>query len=104
MKVEKISEFCQAKGLTQIVNIVRANIAGYKYLTFVDPTKGEDGAENVYFAKALSENDELVIGEPLPATIASGLQIAHTINAAGEARVKLCGQGANRVSVTDMFS
>lgn len=94
-----VQEFMKQKGFVSVSRAVRANKAGYPYVTFIN---GANEAENIYFSKnASARYDE---GEPIGRGFFDELQIAETTNAAGEARTKLVGTGTSeRVNASDLF-
>jgi hypothetical protein len=86
MTVETIKDFAQSGGFVQIAKNVRENVNGYLFITFIN---AKNEAENIYFSKASSEKHSA--GEEVTKEMLSGMSIAHTQNADGEARVKLIG-------------
>ncbi len=97
MDTLSFSEFTKSKGFTTLVPKVRANKNGYPYLTLIT---ADNKAENVYFSKKSStlvkEGMEIVKG------FLAGFQVAETINAEGEPRVKIISN-SERVSIGDLL-
>ena len=96
MVVQTIKEFMLSNDYS-IVPVVRTNINGYPYVTFVD---SKNVSENIYFSKAASVS--LAAGIPVTKEFVKGYQIGETINEAGEKRIKLISN-SERLSVADLF-
>ena len=97
--MEKVSfkSWCKSQGVTAVHNVLRENTNNFPYLTVL---RGSD-AENIYFS--VNASAEVTAGQQT-ASIASELYVADTINAAGEARIKLCFQGnSTYTSIEDLF-
>jgi len=92
-----VKEFTVDKGFTQIVPVVRTNVNGYPYLTFITEA---NVAENVYFSKAASV--ALAAGQPVTKEMLSVYQIGITHNAAGEERFKLI-TNSDRIDISELF-
>ena len=84
METQSIKQFCNSKGFTQLTPSIRMNANGYPFLTFID---ANNVAENVYFSKNAAKS--VAVGQALSKELLSQWQIASTINADGELRIKI---------------
>lgn len=92
-----IKEFCVKQGFTQIVPVVKTNINGYPYLTFI---KGDNTAENIYFSRKASV--ALDAGVPVTKDMIKVYQIGLTKNEKGEERFKLISN-SERIDIDSLL-
>jgi hypothetical protein len=97
METIVLRDYCAEQGFTQIAKKIRANVNGYKYITF---SRSETDSENIYLAKSLDEST--TVGQAIDKDLLKSLQIVHTTNAAGEVRTKLCSKG-ERLDLADLW-
>ena len=97
METIVLRDYCTEQGFVQIAKKIRANVNGYKYITF---SRSETDSENIYLAKSLDEST--TVGQAIDKDLLKSLQIVHTTNAAGEVRTKLCGKG-ERLDLADLW-
>ncbi len=101
-KFQSVASFC-ADNKVDAISKVRMNTSGYPFITMVGEGF-EGGGENIYFSR---EQAKLVKEGQEPADLGlASLQIAHTENADGDARLKISGKGdggADYTNVSDLL-
>ena len=91
MNIQSLASFCQSKGFIETANVIRENGNNYPFVTFMN---ADNKAENVYFSKNASSL--VTAGQMITPEFLKSLQVATTVNAKGEERVKLCFKGESR--------
>lgn len=97
MNTQSFKEFTASKKFVSVVPKIRANTNGYPFVTLIND---KNEAENLYFSKSASEL--LKAGDAIVKGFFSQFQVADTINAEGEARVKLISN-SERVSIGELL-
>lgn len=97
METIKLQDYCAEQGFVQIAKVVRANVNGYVFITFI---RADNTAENIYVSKAGSAS--ITVGQAVDKALLRPLSIAITKNAAGETRVKLC-TNSERIDLADLW-
>ena len=89
MEKQTVKEFAVANRFSKVFPTYRVNENGYLYVTFMEEIPGQDArCENIYLSKGAQEGKSA--GD---AVVLSNFEIAHTVNAKGEPRIKLCRVG-----------
>ncbi len=97
LKTMSIREFAIGKAITQVSPVVRENVNGYPYITFINK---DNVAENIYFSKAGAK--AVSSGSVVDKALLQGFQIGLVKNEAGEDRVKLISN-SDRIELMDLL-
>ncbi len=97
MNTQSFKEFTSSKEFVSVVPKIRVNTHGYPFVTLINK---ENKAENIYFSKSASAS--LKADEAITKGFFDKYQVADTVNAQGEARVKFIGN-SERVSIEELL-
>jgi hypothetical protein len=89
MKVLSISEFAKQQGIVGVNPIVKLNVNGYPFITFLTGERDSEGkaiVQNVWFSKEASSR--VAEGVDISAEL-KNMSVVETTNEAGELRLKL---------------